>query len=326
MGKNCATKNRNKSVEKVRDKEKLSQVNDIQVTMGTAQSSAQSRITLSSNEDDFSSPTPPSLSSSSSSAVIVSNESENDSDDEFVDCVNSESVSQKPLEGPSSRQQHISAGSNDDCSDDESLDDRRERQRKEMEEFREEIKQKREMRHACMKKLREEMSDLREKLASEVATNARLRETLELYGEDAKPLEVLNDENKKLRFELAECQLFLQTSNTENINKTLEVQALREHIRSLKEVIKATKEMLNIRENQVTQMKGKLTEIEESFAEKETQLMSTALQQEYQRQLANIRSMRELYEQRANLLAQERDTFKRRLENKEHDLETEIEK
>jgi chromosome segregation ATPase len=302
--------------------------------MGTAQS----RIILSSNEneDDFTefpSPSPSSLSSSTSSstsstAVIISNESNNEnneSDDEFVDCMNFENVSiVKPLEGPS--RQQISAAPNDDVSDDESLDDRKERQRKEMEEFREEIKQKREMRHACMKKLREEMTDLREKLASEIETNAKLRETLEMHGIGAKPLEELNDENKKLRVELSECQLFLQTSNSENINKTLEVQALRDHIRSLKEVIKATKEMLNIRENQVTQMKGKLSEIEETFAEKETQLMSKALQQEYQRQLENIRSMRELYEQRANLLAQERDTFKRRLENKEHDLETEIEK
>ena len=54
--------------------------------------------------------------------------------------------------------------------------------------------------------------------------------------------------------------------------------------------------------------------------------MSAALQQEYHRQLENIRSMRELYEQRAALLADERDSFKQKVDDKQHDLEAEIEK
>lgn len=55
-------------------------------------------------------------------------------------------------------------------------------------------------------------------------------------------------------------------------------------------------------------------------------LMSATLQQEYHRQLENIRSMRELYEQRAALLVDERDTFKQKVEDKQHDLEVEMEK
>lgn len=55
-------------------------------------------------------------------------------------------------------------------------------------------------------------------------------------------------------------------------------------------------------------------------------LMSATLQQEYHRQLENIRSMRELYEQRAALLVDERDTFKQKVEDKQHDLDVEMEK
>jgi hypothetical protein len=86
------------------------------------------------------------------------------------------------------------------------------------------------------------------------------------------------------------------------------------------------KEMLKIREQQIDQMKSKLKEIEDSMSEKETTIMSTALQQEYQRQLENIRNMRELYEERAALLIQERENAKQKLEEKEHDLKTEMEK
>lgn len=273
---------------------------------------------------------------SSTSSLIDALNNDSDSDtDVFIDCVDQIdssstddeiSINSKPLE--------VSLKDDDDASsarkqtesdDDESHDDRRERRRKEMEEFREEMRKKKEMRHQCIKKLREEMLDLREKLASEIETNANLRETLELSGV-SKTFEELADENKRLKVELAECQMFLQTSNSENINRTLENKAIRDQVRSLKEAIIALKEMLKIRECQVDQMKSKLTEIESSFAEKETKIMSTALQQEYQRQLDNIRHMRELYEERATLLTQERDSLKRQLDDKELDMKSEIEK
>lgn len=212
-----------------------------------------------------------------------------------------------------------------DDDEDESNEERKERQRKELEEFREEINRKREFRQQCIKKLREELMDLREKLANEVMSNQNMRELLERRGSD-KSIDDLVAENKRLKIELSECQMYLQTSNSENINTTLENQALRDHVRSLKEVIKATKEMLQIRQEQVNQLKTKLSEIESSFAERETKIMSTALQQEYQKQLENIRNMRELYEERAHILIQERNSFKQQLDDKEHDLKTEIEK
>lgn len=208
--------------------------------------------------------------------------------------------------------------------EDESPEVRKERQKKLMDEFHEEMHKKREMRQQCIRKMREDLIDLREKLTNEQEINEQLRETLEHSGN--KSMEDLSDENKKLKSELAECQMFLQTSNSENITMSLENKALKDHVRSLKEVQSACKEMLQIREEQNDVLKAKLTEIEVQFQDKETKLMSTELQQEYHRQLENIRNMRELYEERANILAQERDEAKQKLEEKEHDLLTEIEK
>lgn len=273
---------------------------------------------------------------------LTNTSAETESDDEFVDCScdNFEDLSadcaslrnSKPLEGSSklnddaSRSQTKADGKqNESDDDDESFEERKERQRKEMDEFREEMNKKRELRQLCIKKLREELIELREKLASEMDANAQLRDKLELSGATSS-IDQLADENKRLKMELAECQLFLQKSNTENINTTLENRALRDQARSLKEAVSAVKEMLKIRECQVDQMKSKLTEIEASFAEKETKIMSTALQQEYQRQLENIRNMRQLYEERANIFAREKEALKQKLDDKEHDLSTEIEK
>lgn len=254
---------------------------------------------------------------------------ESESDDEFIECSDnldspsSEIISINDENSRTNDDETVKIKQNlSDDDDDESDEERKERQKRELEEFHEEMNRKRELRQQCMRKLREELNDLRDKLAAEMMINEQLREE---RGTD-KSLDDLIAENKRLKIELSECQMYLQTSNAENINATLETQALREHIRSLKEVIKATKEMLSIRELQVDQMKSKLTEIETSFADKEAKIMSTALQQEYQRQLENIRSMRELYEQRTNLIIQERNSLQRQLDDKELDLRTEIEK
>lgn len=271
-----------------------------------------------------------SVQSTNSEVPHIESES-SDEEEEFVDC--SSEMLDTNLASPSlvviSNHDEIPSDddtkkklSDDDDEEDESAENRKERQRKELDEFREEMSQKRKLRQQCMQKLRVELNDLREKLTNEMMINEQLRAE---RGTD-KSIDDLIAENKRLKIDLSECQNYLQTSNTENINATLETQALRDHVRSLKEVIKAIKEMLSIREVQVDQLKSKLTEIELSFADKEAKIMSTALQQEYQRQLENIRSMRELYEQRSNLLIQDRNTIQRQLDDKEHDLATEIEK
>lgn len=290
---------------------------------------------------------PPAQASAENENMLALNANKTESDDEFTDCtdeiakltadinddVNFEENS-KPL-GSSSKCEDLGSQSQtkgavgnkqiESDDDDESFEERKERQKKEMDEFREEMNKKREVRQQCIKRLREELIDLRGKLSSEMESNEQLRDALESKC-GAKSFEDLVDENKKLKADLAECQLFLQTSNSENINSTFENQALRDQVRSLKEVISAVKEMLAIREAQVDQMKSKLTEIESSFAERETKIMSTKLQQEYQRQLENIRNMRELYEERANILTQEKNALKRKLDEKDLDLKTEIEK
>lgn len=269
----------------------------------------------------------------------------NESNDEYTDCtdefedliadIKDDEIAKnsKPLETSSKSDDDIARSQTRavvgrkqiESDDDESSDERKERQRKEMDEFREEMSQKRALRQQCIKKLREELADLRGKLSSEMETNEQLRDALESKG-GTKSFEELADENKKLKAELAECQMYLQTSNSENITATFENQALRNQVRSLKEVIEAVKEMLKIREIQVDQMKSKLSEIESSFAERETQIMSTKLQQEYQRQLDNIRNMRQLYDERANILTQEKDALQLKLDDKDHDLKTEIDK
>ena len=290
---------------------------------------------------------PPVQVSEENENMLTFNANENESDDEFTDCteklealsagINDDEIvkNSKPLESSSKSddegarsQAKIAVGNKQiesDDDDDESSEERKERQRKEMDEFREEMNKKREMRQQCIKRLREELIDLRGKLSSEMESNEQLRDALESKG-GTKSFEDLADENKKLKADLAECQLYLQTSNSENINTTFENQALRDQVRSLKEVIEAVKEMLKIREMQVDQMKSKLTEIETSFAERETKIMSTKLQQEYQRQLENIRNMRALYEERANILTQEKNALKEKLDEKDLDLKTEIEK
>jgi len=210
-------------------------------------------------------------------------------------------------------------------SDDSSVEIKK-RQQRELEEFREELNRKRALRQQCIKKLRDELKDLNEKLSYQMMINQQLRESIDNRGDDDVATNDNSAENKSLKIELAECQMYLQKVNGENLTVNMENQALRDHIRSLKEVNKAMKEMLAIRECQVDQLKSKLDEIESTFCDKEATILSTDLKQEYQRQLENIRSMRSLYEERSNLLLQENNMLKQQLGDKEHDLETEIEK
>lgn len=73
-------------------------------------------------------------------------------------------------------------------------------------------------------------------------------------------------------------------------------------------------------------MKEKLKQIESSLAERELQLMSENLRQEYDRQLSNIRNLRALYEERARVSAAERENLNRQLDTKRAELDAEIEK
>lgn len=62
------------------------------------------------------------------------------------------------------------------------------------------------------------------------------------------------------------------------------------------------------------------------MAERELQVMSENLRQEYDRQLANIRNLRALYEERARISAAEKENSNRQLETSRAELSSEIEK
>lgn len=74
------------------------------------------------------------------------------------------------------------------------------------------------------------------------------------------------------------------------------------------------------------QLREKLKVIESSLADRELKLMSDSLKQEYDRQLANIRNLRSLYEERARVSAAERENLNRQLDTKKAELEAETEK
>uniref|UniRef100_T1GBE5 Uncharacterized protein n=1 Tax=Megaselia scalaris TaxID=36166 RepID=T1GBE5_MEGSC len=73
-------------------------------------------------------------------------------------------------------------------------------------------------------------------------------------------------------------------------------------------------------------LRSKIREIETSLAERELQLMSDNLRQEYDRQLENIRSLRQLYEERARVCAAERENLQRQISIKKDELTAEMEK
>lgn len=135
-----------------------------------------------------------------------------------------------------------------------------------------------------------------------------------------------NREFRKLQADLADTQFHLQISNAEVLSMQTDISQLKTQIKGLKDVIKAGKEIINIREDQVEQLKGKLRQIEDSLAEREMQIMSADLRREYERQMANIRSLRELYEERERVSRMERDNLLRQLELRKNDLDAEQEK
>ncbi|KFB44848.1 Ofd1 protein, putative [Anopheles sinensis] len=131
---------------------------------------------------------------------------------------------------------------------------------------------------------------------------------------------------RALKAELAESQFQLQIAQAEVLSLQTDVGQLRNQVRTLKDVIKAGKEIIAIREDQVEQLKGKLRQIEDTLQEREVQIMSDDLRREYDRQLTNIRNLRDLYEERERVSRMERDNLLRQLDLKKGELATEQEK
>ncbi|KAH8334274.1 hypothetical protein KR059_008248, partial [Drosophila kikkawai] len=206
-----------------------------------------------------------------------------------------------------------------------------------LEEFREELRQKREARQTAVQDLRDEITNLKQQLAKEKAENRRLRkeqgEEEELQDQDISPNPDIDpdDDNPTSRsrhanIELANAQLALQQAQAENLSLRGELEVVQRQVGTLKEVISCCKQMLSVKEEQCAQLKVKLTQIENSFSEREMKIMSNNLRQEYERQLVNIRQLRQLYEERQRVAAAEYENLQRLISIKKDELIAEQEK
>ncbi|XP_037927314.1 uncharacterized protein PFB0145c [Teleopsis dalmanni] len=214
-----------------------------------------------------------------------------------------------------------------------------------LEEFKEELRIKRMKRQTAVQDLRDEISSLRAQLATEQAINSQLRSgesvpksshedlqetvptealsvTAKLDTDDVDPM----SRGRHANIELANAQLALQLANSENISLRTELGVVQKQVFTLKEVISCCKQMLSVKEEQCTQLKGKLQEIETSFGEREMKIMSQNLRQEYERQLGNIRQLRQLYEERQRISAAEQENLQRLISIKKDELVAENEK
>ncbi|GAB0086222.1 hypothetical protein DMENIID0001_002270 [Sergentomyia squamirostris] len=211
----------------------------------------------------------------------------------------------------------------------------------EMEEFRQNLREKREQRQTVLAKFREKFS----KLKSE---NAQLKELCEKSGikvefeesqsADSAPDDDIDDDSDhqhrdddddhvtNLKSNLAEAQYELQLANANVLTLTSELSAVKRQVVSLKEVNTISKQLIGIREAEMNQLRAKLRDIEESIADREMLIMSENLRNEYNRQLDNMKNLKSLYEQRARLADLEIETLKERLIASENRLKEEVDK
>lgn len=223
-----------------------------------------------------------------------------------------------------------------------------------MVEFRNELQTKREQRKAILARHRNEKEELEKSLAQErkanldlCESNRRLRELLNQNGiqipqeinstiEDTEissvlvsmneELEKLKSNNMKLRKDLVEANSTLQEAYSDIADLNERNTESIKHIKALKEVISVSKTMIGLREQQLEALKNKLSEIEQSLADREANLLSTDLRDEYVRQLQNIRTLRGLYEERARLAEVTRQSILRELEEQKAYNQIEIDK
>lgn len=141
-----------------------------------------------------------------------------------------------------------------------------------LEQFKEELRIKREMRTNAISELRTEISSLRRQLAQEKEINKNLiaersKENLcQICSSIYKSLETpatiepistnteTRETNVSLRTQLAELQFALQNANAEILTLSSELAATKKQAKSLKEVIAASKEIIEIRETELTQV------------------------------------------------------------------------
>ncbi|XP_026493877.2 uncharacterized protein LOC113399065 [Vanessa tameamea] len=225
---------------------------------------------------------------------------------------------------------------------------------KEMNEFRKQLSIKREQRKEILARHRSEKKDLENALQDEKESKIQLYETNRLLRELLKKnnieipeniepvneksyisesitqmraeIEKLKSNNNKLRCDLANSNHALQTAYTDIAELSAQNTESIKQVNALKEVITVSKTLISLREQQLTELKDKLNEIEQSLADRETNMLSADLRQEYERQLQNIRTLRGLYEERARLADVSRQALARDLEEQKLLLEAETNK
>lgn len=139
-----------------------------------------------------------------------------------------------------------------------------------LDEFKEELRIKREKRTNAIAELRNEITSLRRQLADEKEITKQLKQernsrnlcqicnsiydSLENIENSVQPNFEMNGTNITLRSQLAELQFSLQNANAEILTLTSELAATKKQAKSLKEVIAASKEIIEIRETELTQV------------------------------------------------------------------------
>jgi len=141
-----------------------------------------------------------------------------------------------------------------------------------MDEFKDQLANKRLARQTAVQDMREEIASLRKQLATEQAENRRLRQGAEAKDdqdtvkkeEPQAELEIAkdvdeDDENPSSRsrhanIELANAQLALQLANADNLSLRGELDVVQRQVGTLKEVICCCKQMLNVKEEQCAQV------------------------------------------------------------------------
>lgn len=186
-------------------------------------------------------------------AVEVTDNSENKSD---LNANSDENESRNTSE--SDKASHSSVN----C-DKSNLVERINKREQSLEEFKEELRVKRELRKCAIAELRNEVTSLRQQLAEQKEINQRLIDDKGDCHHVFNNVEAIDDidsgtrairPNIALQTQLADVQMSLQSANSEILLLTSELTASRKQVQTLKDVIKASKDMISIREVEVEQV------------------------------------------------------------------------
>lgn len=150
------------------------------------------------------------------------------------------------------------------CSDssDQIEQSKKSKSQQSLEEFKEELRIKREQRKSAISELRNEMSNLRRELAEEKALNKKLmneRRRCQCNAvdiEEHSSVDEIDSSKASLQSQLSESQYALQMANAEILSLTSELSVTKRQTQSLKDVIAASKQMLEIRESELNQVQA----------------------------------------------------------------------